>query len=85
MNSSEIVFVFKSVERESGASNLILFTPNAGTVYKINNENFSIEPEFLGIINGIFEPNEVISQEITISEPEFLDIKIGDETYQILK
>ncbi|MBR2208747.1 MAG: DUF4153 domain-containing protein [Synergistaceae bacterium] len=85
LNSSEIVFVFKSVERESGASNLILFTPNAGTVYKINNENFSIEPEFLGIINGIFEPNEVISQEITTSEPEFLDIKIGDETYQILK
>ena len=85
LNSNEIVFMFANVERESSTNNLILFTPNAGTVYKINNENFSIEPEFLGIINGIFEPNEIISQEITTSEPEFLDIKIGDETYQILK
>jgi len=84
LSSNEIVFAFTNIERE-GTGNLILFTPNAGTVYKINNGNFSIEPEFLGFINGVFEPEEILSQEITTSEPEFLDIKIGGETYQILK
>ena len=85
LNPEEIVFVFVNVEREGNSENLILFTPNAGTVYKINNENHSIEPEFLGVINGVFEPREILSQDISPSEPELYDIKIGTEIYQILK
>ena len=83
--SNEILFMFAEVERGEGNNDLILFTPNSGTVYKINNENSSIKPEFLGFVNGFFEPSEISSQEFSTSEPEFLDIKIGTETYQILK
>ncbi len=83
--SNEILFMFANVERGEGNSDLILFTQNSGTVYKINNENSSIKPEFLGFVNGFFEPSEISSQEFSTSEPEFLDIKIGGETYQILK
>ena len=83
--SNEILFMFTDVERGGNNSDLVLFTPNSGTVYKINNENSSIKPEFLGFINGFFEPSEISSQEISTSEPEFLDIKIGGETYQVLK
>ena len=85
LNSSEILFIFANVERNYKQDNLILLTPNAGMVYKINKENFSIAPEFLGVINGDFEPSEISSKDITISEPEFLDINIGEETFQILK
>ena len=81
MNSSEIIFMFKNVERGNEQDNLILFTPNSGTVYKID----GVEPEFLGFINGIFEPNEILSQDISTLEGEFLDIKIGEEIFQIIK
>lgn len=84
-NSNELLFMFANVERSGNNSDLILFTQNSGTVYKINNENPSIKPEFLGFVNGFFEPSEISSQEFSTSEPEFLDIKIGGETYQILK
>ena len=84
-NSNEIVFVFMNVERENKNGNLILFTPNEGIVYKINKNNFSIEPEFLGFIHGVFEGGYIISQDIKTVENEFFDIQIGSEIYQILK
>lgn len=85
LKNDDLVFVFADIEREGGTGNLILFTPNSGTVYKINNKNHSMEPEFLGVINGTVDPNEIISQDISTLEPELFDIKIGGETYQILK
>ena len=81
--SSELYFVFIDVERE-GTGNLILFTANTGTVYKIDSENFSIEPEFLGTLHGMFDTEEIFSHGIETVEPEFWDIKIGGEVFQIV-
>ena len=85
--SGELAFMFLDVER-NGTGNLILFTANTGTIYKIDSSNSSIAPEFSGSIHGEFETilNSKISlQDIETTEPEFFDIKIDGETFQILK
>ena len=87
LKSNEIVFMFLNVEMDmdTNSGNLILFTQNTGTVYRIDVENPSEAPEFAGTIHGIFEVNEIISDDIKTSEPEFMNVQIGQETYQILK
>ncbi|MBR6901058.1 MAG: hypothetical protein IKN30_03235 [Synergistaceae bacterium] len=77
--------MFINVERENCTGNLILFTENAGTVYKIDAENTSITPELIGMIHENFEINKIFSQDIKTSEPLFMDINIGEKTFQILK
>ena len=85
LDSEEIVFMFMNVERDKKIENLILFTDNAGVVYKIDADNAAVEPELAGIIHGNFEAEKIISQDIKTSEPVFMDVQIGVETYQILR
>lgn len=84
-DDEDIAFMFINVERENCTGNLILFTENAGTVYKIDAENTSITPELIGMIHENFEINKIFSQDIKTSEPLFMDINIGEKTFQILK
>ncbi|MBQ9419024.1 MAG: DUF4153 domain-containing protein [Synergistaceae bacterium] len=77
----DVVFVFANVERNNSAENLILFTGNAGAAY-----NFaSTAPELVGVLHGDFTPASIISQDIKISEPLFMDLTIGEKTFQILR
>ncbi len=77
--------MFMDVERDKNTSSLILFTENAGIVYKIDINDTSIKPESAGIIHGNFDTEKIISQDIETSEPLFMDIKINGEIYQISK
>ncbi|MBQ7559072.1 MAG: DUF4153 domain-containing protein, partial [Synergistaceae bacterium] len=83
-DDGDIAFIFADVERKDCTGNLILLTEKAGTVYKIDAKNFSVSPVLIGAINGNFEINKIFSGDIKTSEPLFMDINIGEKTFQIL-
>ena len=85
LNADEIVFMFIDVERDNNTGNLILFTENTGTVYKIDLNDKSFEPSIIGKIDGNFDTEKIISQDIKTSEPFFMDIKINGKIFQILR
>lgn len=79
-NSDEIAFVFLKI-RKDHEPYLILFTENAGMVYDVENNS---TPELAGIIHGKFTPFENLKN-IAVTEPEFFDIKISEDVYQVLR
>lgn len=84
-DDEDIAFIFADVERKNCTGNLILLTEKAGAVYKIDAKDFSASPTLIGTIHGNFEINKIFSGDIKTSEPLFMDINIGEKTFQILK
>ena len=78
-DDADLAFMFLNVERVNCTGNLILFTENWGSVYKINSEDFSAVPVLIGTIQGNFEVNKISSDAVKISEPLFMDISIAGE------
>lgn len=78
-DDADLAFMFLNVERVNCTGNLILFTENWGSVYKINSEDFSAIPVLIGTIQGNFEVNKISSDAVKISEPLFMDISIAGE------
>ncbi len=71
-----IAFVFMDVEKY--ARNLILFTENAAMVYTLKDD--TLTPA--GLINGTFTPEELI---IRTEEPQFMELFINGNLYQVLR
>ena len=78
--SEEIAFAFVDLKKNHKPY-LILFTENVGMVYDLE-KNF--DPELIGIIPGKFLPFDQL-ENIETREPEFLDIKISRDVYQVLR
>ena len=78
--SEEIAFAFVDLKKNHKPY-LILFTENVGMVYDLE-KNF--DPELIGITPGKFLPFDQL-ENIETREPEFLDIKISRDVYQVLR
>lgn len=86
LHSNQIAFLFINIERDSNThSDLILFTQNSGSVYKINPLEPSIEPEFIGRFQGDFDINDLQYKDVKTKEPAFMDLIIGQQIFQILE
>ena len=74
--AKDAAFVFLDVEKD--AHNLILFTENSGTIYKVDGSK--ITPS--GIIRGNFNLDNL---DMKIMEPKFFDVQNNGKLYQILR
>lgn len=75
-SAKDIAFMF--IDAEKNSRNLIVFTEDSATIYRLDEDN--ITPT--GIINGSFN---LQSLDVKIIEPKFFDIETGGKIYQILR
>lgn len=80
--SSDAAFVFEDVlnEKNGNAETLLLIRSGMGLVLEV----VSDEPRVAGYFQGRFSPEGLSSQDVSAAEPQFRDVTIRGNRYQIL-
>lgn len=79
-NSSELAFSFKKISNDGEGEELLLIKAGLGLVLDIS----SSEPEIVGMIHGMIDPEMLESDDVRPIMPRFMDLELNGIRYQVI-